>query len=296
MYEPLEEALGIHFQNQELLNLALTHRSYIFETPGEGRSSNERLEFLGDSILAFVSADFLYRTFPELSEGELSDLRAALVKTETLASFARDIQLGKYLLLGRGEHQTGGSQRVLASAFEAILGAIYLDQGIEAADIPVVTDDDGTQVRLVCGTFWGETGPVDGVATDPIYIDVSVPPGLRKTLPIETTRHAFAYVFAGSGKFCNASGPLEVPTEPVSWADTNPPAAAENRSLVLFDRGDEVMVQAGDDGIRFLLVSGKPLQEPVAWYGPIVMNTQEELRHAFQQLDEGTFLRPDARR
>ncbi|SRR6266568_675207 len=132
MYEPLEEALGIHFQNQELLNLALTHRSYIFETPGEGRSSNERLEFLGDSILAFVSADFLYRTFPELSEGELSDLRAALVKTETLASFARDIQLGKYLLLGKGEHQTGGSQRVLASAFEAILGAIYLDQGIEA--------------------------------------------------------------------------------------------------------------------------------------------------------------------
>jgi len=98
-------------------------------------------------------------------------------------------------------------------------------------------------------------------------------------------------VFAGSGKFCNASRPLEVPTEPVGWADTNPPAAAENRSLVLFDRGDEVMVQAGDDGIRFLLVSGKPLQEPVAWYGPIVMNTQEQLRQAFEELQEGTFLK-----
>ncbi len=113
-------------------------------------------------------------------------------------------------------------------------------QGIEAADIPVVTDDDGTQVRLVCGTFWGKTGPVDGIATDPIYIDVSVPPGHRKTLPIETTRHAFAYVFAGSGKFCNASEPLAVPTEPVGWADTTPPAAADNRSLVVFDQGDEV--------------------------------------------------------
>jgi redox-sensitive bicupin YhaK (pirin superfamily) len=83
-----------------------------------------------------------------------------------------------------------------------------------------------------------------------------------------------------------------VPTEPVSWADTNPPAEADNRSLVLFDRGDELMVQAGDDGIRFLLVSGKPLEEPVAWYGPIVMNTQEQLRQAFSELDKGTFLKP----
>src|SRR6266436_3568818 len=115
-------------------------------------------------------------------------------------------------------------------------------QGIEAKDIPLITDDDGTEALLVCGTFWGKTGPVDGIPSDPIYVDVSVPPGHRKTLPVETSRHAFAYVFAGSGKFCNASGPLEVPTEPVGWADTNPPAAADNRSLVLFDRGDEVMV------------------------------------------------------
>ena len=98
-----------------------------------------------------------------------------------------------------------------------------------------------------------------GIAADPIYLDVSVPPGKRKTLPVETTRQAFAYVFAGSGKFCNASGPLAVPTEGVGWADTTPPREADNRSLVLFDRGDEVEVQAGEDGIRFLLVSGKPL-------------------------------------
>jgi len=164
-------------------------------------------------------------------------------------------------------------------------------QEVKETNIPQITDDDGTHVRVVCGSFWGKTGPVDGIAADPIYLDVSVSPGRRKTLPVETTRHAFAYVFAGSGKFCNASGPLAVPTEAIKWADTNPPIEADNRSLILFDRGDEVTVQAGDDGIRFLLVSGKPLEEPVAWYGPIVMNTQEQLQQAFTELQEGTFLK-----
>jgi len=168
-------------------------------------------------------------------------------------------------------------------------------QEVKSGEIPVVKDDDGTEVRIVCGTFWGKKGPVDGIAADPIYVDVSVPAGLRKTLPVETTRHAFAYVFAGSGKFGNASGPLAVPTEPVGGLDTTPPAEAGNRSLILFDRGDEVVVQAGENGIRFLLVSGKPLEEPVAWYGPIVMNTQEQLQQAFQELREGTFLREQGR-
>jgi redox-sensitive bicupin YhaK (pirin superfamily) len=164
-------------------------------------------------------------------------------------------------------------------------------QEVKSKEIPDVKDDDGTEVRIVCGTFWGKTGPVDGVAADPIYLDVTVPPGRKKTLPVETPRNAFAYVFAGDGRFSNASGPLAVPTEPVGWSDTTPPVQAENRSLVLFDQGDEVMVQAGEDGIRFLLVSGKPIQEPVAWYGPIVMNTQDELREAFTELREGTFLK-----
>jgi redox-sensitive bicupin YhaK (pirin superfamily) len=165
---------------------------------------------------------------------------------------------------------------------------------VKSADIPEITDNDGVHVRVVCGNFWGTAGPVDGIAADPTYLDVSVPPGRRKTLPVETTRHAFAYVFAGSGKFCNASGPLAVPTEGVGWADTAPPAQADNRSLVLFDNGDELTVQAGEEGIRFLLCSGQPLQEPVAWYGPIVMNTQDQLRQAFRELDEGTFLRKAA--
>src|SRR5947199_7665580 len=169
-------------------------------------------------------------------------------------------------------------------------------QEVKAPEIPEITDDDGTHVRVVCGSFWGTRGPVDGIAADPVYLDISVPPGRRKSLPVETYRHAFAYVFAGSGKFCNASGPLAVPTEGVGWADTSLPTEADNRSLILFDSGDEVTVQAGDEGIRFLLVSGKPLKEPVAWYGPIVMNTQEQLRQAYEELQQGTFLKTRPKR
>lgn len=168
-------------------------------------------------------------------------------------------------------------------------------QEVKAADIPEIADDDGTCARLVCGTFRGKIGPVQGIAADPTYLDVSVPAGKRKTLQIETARHAFAYVFEGAGRFCNASSPLDVPTEAVGWWDTTPPTEAGNRSLVLFDDGDQVSVQAGDQGIRFLLVSGKPLREPVAWYGPIVMNTQPELKQAFRELQEGTFLESQAR-
>ncbi len=166
-------------------------------------------------------------------------------------------------------------------------------QDVQSADIPEVVDDDGTKIRVICGSLWGATGPVDGIAAEPEYLDVSVPPGKRKVLPVETTRHAFAYVFAGSGRFCNASAPLDVPTEGVGWSDTSLSEEADNRSLVLFDRGDEVSIQAGEKGIRFLLVSGKPIEEPVAWYGPIVMNTQEQLRQAFAEFKAGTFLKHD---
>ncbi len=121
-----------------------------------------------------------------------------------------------------------------------------------------------------------------------------MPPLKRKTLPVETTRNAFAYVFEGGGKFCNASGPLAVPTEPAGWLETTLPTEAENRSLILFDRGDEVTVEADERGIRFLLISGEPLNEPVAWYGPIVMNTREQLRTAFDELQKGTFLKTSA--
>jgi redox-sensitive bicupin YhaK (pirin superfamily) len=169
-------------------------------------------------------------------------------------------------------------------------------QDVQATDVPVTVEDDGTEVRIVCGHYRGKRGPVHDIAAKPVYLDIWIPTRKRKVLPVETTSHAFAYVFAGARKFCNASQPLAVPTEPAGWADPTPPAAAYNRTLVLFDRGDEIEIEAGADGVRFLLVSGQPLGEPVAWYGPIVMNTQEELQHAFAQLKDGTFLRPDAAR
>jgi redox-sensitive bicupin YhaK (pirin superfamily) len=164
-------------------------------------------------------------------------------------------------------------------------------QDIAAADIPEVVDDDGTRVRVIVGDFWGKQGPVEGVAADPQYIDVSVPPGRRKRLKVDTTRHAFAYVFAGSGSFRDASDPRGVLTEATDGSDRVRRDETGNRSLVLFDRGDEIVVQAGDEGIRFLLVSGKPLEEPVAWYGPIVMNTQDQLRQAISELRAGTFIK-----
>ena len=164
-------------------------------------------------------------------------------------------------------------------------------QDVLSRDIPVVLDDDGTSVRVVCGSFWGKTGPVDGVAADPRYLDVWVPPGRRRTLPVETTRHAFAYVFEGAGTFRDASQPVAVRTDNVGSIDGAALQETGNRSLVLFDTGDEVTVQAGDAGIRFLLVSGQPLEEPVAWRGPIVMNTDEELRQAYAELRNGTFLK-----
>jgi redox-sensitive bicupin YhaK (pirin superfamily) len=164
-------------------------------------------------------------------------------------------------------------------------------QEIKSGEIPEVTEDDGTTARIVCGSFWGKRGPVEGIAADPVYIDVTVPPGKRRTLPVEVQSSAFAYIFSGSGKFCNSSEPLSVPTESVGWMDTTPPAEADNRSLILFNQGDEVTVQAGDEGIRFLLVSGRPLKEPVAWYGPIVMNTQQELQQAYKELQLGSFLK-----
>ena len=168
-------------------------------------------------------------------------------------------------------------------------------QDIPSKAIPEVTEDDGTHARIICGEFWGKRGPVEGIATESnvaaSYVDISVPPGKRRRIKVEITRNAFAYVFAGAGTFRDASAPQAVLTESGVDPNAQPVYDAKNHSLVLFDRGDEIVVQAGPEGIRFLLVSGKPLEEPVAWYGPIVMNTQAELNQAVHELQTGKFIR-----
>lgn len=166
-------------------------------------------------------------------------------------------------------------------------------QDVKGKDIPEITDDDGTTVRVIVGEFWGKRGPVDGIAADPQYLDVSIPPGVKKTIRIDTYRRAFAYVFQGSAFFTDAAAPQGVLLEKeVMGEEVNIRDLSGNRTLVRFGTGDEITVQAGEEGVRFLLISGAPIEEPVAWHGPIVMNTQEELRTAMMELRNGTFIKP----
>lgn len=165
-------------------------------------------------------------------------------------------------------------------------------QDVEAREIPEIIDDDGTKVRIVVGNFWGKRGPVDGIAADPQYLDISIPPGVKKTLPVDTYRQAFAYIFEGDAAFADASAPTGILLEKeVGGEEVHIRDMSGDRTLVRFGTGDEVTVQAGEQGVRFLLISGAPIREPVAWHGPIVMNTQEELRQAFRDLRNDTFIR-----
>jgi quercetin 2,3-dioxygenase len=165
-------------------------------------------------------------------------------------------------------------------------------QDVKATDIPEIIDDDGTKVRVIVGSFWGKTGPVDGIAAEPQYLDISMPPGRKKVFKIDTRRTAFAYIFAGSASFRDASRPFGVLVEKeIEGEELHVRDQSGNRTLVVFGKGDEVVVQAGDEGVRFLLISGAPLEEPVAWHGPIVMNSREEIMTAVRELNNGTFIK-----
>ncbi len=176
-----------------------------------------------------------------------------------------------------------GSQKMCAPRY----------QDVQGKDIPEVIDDDGTRVKVIVGEFWGKRGPVDGIAADPQYLDVYVPAGVKKTFKIDTYRRAFAYVFDGQAAFADASRPTGVLLEKeVAGQEVNIRDMSGDRTLVRFGTGDEITVQAGPEGVRFLLISGAPIEEPVAWHGPIVMNTQAQLQKAFAELRNGTFIRP----
>lgn len=164
-------------------------------------------------------------------------------------------------------------------------------QDVRSKQIPTIVDDDGTSVRVLCGNFWGKSGPVEGIAANPRYLDISLPPNTIRSISIETTRHAFAYVIAGSVRFRDGSKPKAVRVEDPMNHGRALQKFAGNRSMVLFDQGDAIRVESSDQGGRFLLISGEPIKEPVAWQGPIVMNTQAQLRQAFRELKNGTFIK-----
>ncbi len=168
-------------------------------------------------------------------------------------------------------------------------------QDVPATEVALRSEDDGTVIRVLCGEYGGIQGPVDGIAAAPRYLDISVPPGRTKSFRMDIEARAFAYVFEGSADFRGASAPQPVPYETQDDRIMLKPVAVDNRSLVIFDSGDELRVTAGDEGVRFLLVSGRPIREPVAWYGPIVMNTQSELDEAFSEFRSGAFIRKGGR-
>lgn len=166
-------------------------------------------------------------------------------------------------------------------------------QDVTSGDIPEVVEDDGTRVRVIVGEFWGAKGPVEGIAADPQYLDISVPAGVRRRFAVDTYKSTFAYVFEGAAAFADASAPGGVLLEKeVMGREANIRDLSGNRTVVRFGTGDEITVQAGPGGVRFLLVSGAPIREPVAWHGPIVMNTHAELVTAVNELRNGTFIRP----
>ena len=166
-------------------------------------------------------------------------------------------------------------------------------QDIKSQEISEMLDDDGSKIRIIAGHYRGYKGPVDGIAADPQYLDIYVPPGVQKTFKIDTYRRAFAYVFEGAAAFVDAAGPTGVLLEKeVAGQEVNIRDLSGNRTLIRFGNGDEVSLQAGAEGVRFLLISGAPIDEPVAWHGPIVMNTREELMQAFSELRNGTFIKP----
>ncbi len=166
-------------------------------------------------------------------------------------------------------------------------------QDIFSEAIPEITEDDGTHTRVICGDFRGRHGPVEGVAANPCYLDISVPASIQARFPVDTHAQAFAYIFEGSGVFRDASEPFGILTEKATAGGEEylQRETTGNRSLVLFSAGDEVVVQAGDQGLRFLLVSGRPIREPVAWHGPIVMNSRAEITQAIDELNRGTFIK-----
>ncbi len=164
-------------------------------------------------------------------------------------------------------------------------------QGLTAAEIPAVTDGDGNTIKVICGQVDDTRGPVKDIMTDPSYLDVALMPGRTWVHRTPRGHTVFAYVIQGRGRFSPEDDPYGYEAQGTNYFDMQRSPWIANRQLVLYGDGDTVTVNAAGEGVRFLLISGQPIREPIAWYGPIVMNTQEELRTAFEELQRGTFIK-----
>ena len=168
-------------------------------------------------------------------------------------------------------------------------------QGVTAGQIPEVTDADGNKIKVICGEVGGTGGPVQDIVTDPEYLDVTVRPGANFTRLTPRGHTVFAYVINGKGDFSRQRDPFSYEAEGENYFDMEREQLIGNGHLVLFGDGDAVVVKAEQESVRFLLISGRPIREPIAWQGPIVMNTQQELRTAFEELQRGTFIKSRGR-
>jgi quercetin 2,3-dioxygenase len=166
-------------------------------------------------------------------------------------------------------------------------------QEITSADIPTVTLDGGVQVRVICGEVGSIRGPAENIVIKPQLLDVTVPANTHFSFLTPQGHTVFAYIFDGKGIFCEETDPFAFQREGSNYFDMGHERWLGNRTLVLYEDGDQIQVTTQDEPVRFLLVSGRPLHEPIAWYGPIVMNSEEELQQAFADLENGTFIKKE---
>ena len=165
-------------------------------------------------------------------------------------------------------------------------------QDISSQEIKEINDDDGSKIRIIVGNYRGYKGPVTDIFIDPQFLDIFVPPNTLKTIPVSVDKNALAYIFEGSAKFDYASSPRGINIErSINGNEIKMQDLSGNKTLINFDKGDNIKLMSGENGIRFLLISGKPTQEPVAWHGPIVMNSFDEINLAMKELNDGTFIK-----
>lgn len=162
---------------------------------------------------------------------------------------------------------------------------------IKKDQVPLVRTENGVELRIICGTYEGVSGPVRDIIIEPEYLDISIPPNQIYKQQTRADSTVFAYIIAGSGYFDPNRDPFSHDIKTVDYLDLKNDCLLSKENLIIFDKGDEISIETENDSVRFLLISGKPIREPIAWYGPIVMNTQEELRKAFEDYQNGTFIK-----